>query len=102
MPSSVHTPLVILSESNTYNHIQFIICIQEARCPEFQSFLVYQVTLLGCSVVVVNHTSCGEVCITTFQNFSDASEEYRVSLFAVNAIGTSEVVEYPTNISMLK
>ncbi len=75
--------------------------MQEIRCPEFQSFLVYQVTLLGSSVVAVNQTSCGEVCNTRFQNFSDDSEEYRVSLYAVNAIGTSEVVEYPTTIGTL-
>ena len=75
--------------------------MQETSCPEFQTSLVYQVALLGSSVVAVNHTSCGQVCIVSFQNFSDATEEYRVSLYAVNAIGTSEVVEYPTIISML-
>ncbi len=75
--------------------------MQEIRCPEFQSSLVYQVTLLGSSVVAVNHTSCGQVCIVIFQNFSNDSEEYRVSLYAVNAIGTSEVVEYPTSIGTL-
>ncbi|XP_064406089.1 uncharacterized protein LOC135351084 isoform X2 [Halichondria panicea] len=67
----------------------------ETRCPEFQTFLIYQVTLLGSGIVTVNHTSCGEVCIVNFQNFSDAIEVYRVSLFAVNAIGASELVEYP-------
>ncbi|XP_064406113.1 uncharacterized protein LOC135351103 isoform X2 [Halichondria panicea] len=67
----------------------------EARCPVFQSYLVYQVQF-GSSVVAINHTSCGEVCIVNFQNFSDASEGYRVSLSAVNVIGASKVVEHPT------
>ncbi len=71
------------------------------RCPEFQSSLIYQVSLLGSGVVAVNHTSCGEACIVNFQNFSGASEEYRVSLFAVNDIGESKVIEYPTSISAL-
>lgn len=62
--------------------------------------MIYQVTLLGSGVVTVNHTSCGEVCIVNFQNFSDATEVYRVSLFAVNAIGASELVEYPAIIGM--
>ncbi len=72
--------------------------LQETRCSVFQSSLVYQVTLLGSSVVAVNHTSCGEVCIVNFQNFSSATEEYRVSLGAINVIGTSEFVEYPATI----
>ncbi len=38
--------------------------------------------------------------MTSFQNFSGASVEYRVLLYAVNSIGTSEVVEYPTTIGM--
>ncbi len=76
--------------------------MQETRCPEFQSSLVYRVTLLvGSSVVAINHTSCGEMCIVNFQNFFDPSEEYRMSLIAVNAIGESEVVEYPTYIGTL-
>ncbi len=75
--------------------------MQEPRCAEFQTSLVYEVTLLGSSVVAVNHTSCGEVCITRFQNFSNAFEEYRVSLYAVNAIGSSELVEYPNSIGTL-
>ncbi len=74
--------------------------VQGTRCPEFQSSLIYQVALLGSSVVAVNHTSCGEVCIISFQNFSDAFDEYRVSLFAENAIGISEVLEFPTMIGI--
>ncbi|XP_064406052.1 uncharacterized protein LOC135351061 isoform X3 [Halichondria panicea] len=70
----------------------------EIRCPDFQTSLIYQVTLLGSGVVAVNPTSCGKVCMTSFQNFSGASVEYRVLLYAVNSIGTSEVVEYPTTI----
>ncbi len=72
---------------------------QESRCPVFLSSLVYQIQL-GSSVVAVNHTSCEEVCIVNFQNFSDSSEEYRVSLSAMNSIGASTVVEHPTIISM--
>ena len=56
---------------------------------------------MGSSVVAVNHTSCGEVCIVNFQNFSSFTEEYRVSLGAINVIGTSEFVEYPATIGML-
>ncbi|XP_064406435.1 uncharacterized protein LOC135351367 isoform X2 [Halichondria panicea] len=67
----------------------------ETRCPEFQTSLIYQVSLLDSGVVTVNHTSCGEVCIVNFQNFSDTTEVYRVTLLAVNAIGASKLVEYP-------
>ncbi len=78
-----------------------VFLLQEARCPVFQSSLVYQVQF-GFSVVAVNHTSCGEVCIVNFQNFSDTSEEDRVSLSAVNVIGASKVVEHPTLIGVFK
>ena len=74
--------------------------MQKTRCPEFQSSLVYQIALLGSSVVAVNDTSCGEVCVTNFQNLSTL-EEYRVSLYAVNAVGTSAVMDYPTTIGII-
>ncbi len=60
-------------------------------------------TLLGFGDAVVNDSSCGQVCTTTFRDFGNtsASDGYTLSLYAVNSIGNSEAFNYPTTISKL-
>ncbi len=76
--------------------------MQQMRCPTFQ-YLRYHVTLLGFDDAVVNDSSCGRVCTTTFRNFTNtsASDGYTLSLYAGNSIGTSDVINYPTTIGTL-
>ncbi len=56
-------------------------------------------TLLGFDDAVVNDSNCGQVCTTTFRGFDNTSaafDEYTLSLYAVNSIGTSAAINYPT------
>ncbi len=60
-------------------------------------------TLLGFGDVFVNASSCGKECITTFRKFSNAStsDEYALSLYTINPLGSSEIIEFPTAIREL-
>ncbi len=70
-------------------------------CSDFKNSLRYHVTLLGFGNAVVNDSSCGQVCTTTFRDFANTSvpEVYTLSLYAVNPVGSSEAFNYQNTIS---
>ncbi len=76
--------------------------MQATLCLEFKNSLRYNVTLLGKgNAVLVKDSSCGQVCTTTFRGFANTSvpDGYTLSLHAVNPVGSSEAINYPTTIS---
>ena len=69
---------------------------QDITCPSYGMSLDYEVNLIAYDSITVNHSKCGEVlCIATFNNLIERSEQFNISIKAENEIGTSDSVYYP-------
>ena len=76
--------------------------MQANVCLDYTS-LVYKVNLTGFDPIEVDHTNCALLCTATFTKVIDSEvfQNYSLSLVAANAIGSSDVMMYPTIIGML-
>ena len=69
--------------------------VQDNFCPSYGPF-AYEVNLTAQYSVTVNHLSCGKIfCVISFNNLTGETEEFAVSVKAINELGSSDIVHDP-------